>query len=107
MPEQSAMEAAPRVVLLARAGKAADNLADALREAGMALVMVADPASVDEAEIRAQSPQALLVALEPSIEHALDKFDELLADPSLTVIFDEAENRLHAQKAVMRWCLGV
>ena len=23
-----------------------------------------------------------------------------------SVIFDEAENRLHAQKAVMRWCLG-
>jgi ornithine carbamoyltransferase len=24
-----------------------------------------------------------------------------------SAIFDEAENRLHAQKAVMRWCLGV
>jgi ornithine carbamoyltransferase len=24
-----------------------------------------------------------------------------------SVIFDEAENRLHAQKAVMRWCLGL
>ncbi|MEM6387409.1 MAG: ornithine carbamoyltransferase [Pseudomonadota bacterium] len=24
-----------------------------------------------------------------------------------SVIFDEAENRLHAQKAIMRWCLGV
>lgn len=95
MPEQSAREAAPRVVLLARAGKAADNLAAALREAGMALAMVADPADVDEAEIRAQSPQALLVALEPSIEHALDKFDELLADPSLTVIFDEADLAAH------------
>ncbi|MDG1084972.1 MAG: hypothetical protein P8P35_12840, partial [Planktotalea sp.] len=23
-----------------------------------------------------------------------------------SVIFDEAENRLHAQKAIMRWCLG-
>jgi ornithine carbamoyltransferase len=22
-----------------------------------------------------------------------------------SVVFDEAENRLHAQKAVMRWCL--
>lgn len=95
MPEQSAKEAAPRVVLLARAGKAADNLAGALREAGMTLVMVADPAGVDEAEIRSHSPQALLVALEPSIEHALDKLDELLADPSLTVIFDEADLAAH------------
>jgi len=24
-----------------------------------------------------------------------------------SVVFDEAENRLHAQKAIMRWCLGV
>jgi ornithine carbamoyltransferase len=23
-----------------------------------------------------------------------------------SVIFDEAENRLHAQKAILRWCLG-
>ncbi|NVO24166.1 ornithine carbamoyltransferase [Donghicola sp. C2-DW-16] len=28
-------------------------------------------------------------------------------DGPQSVIFDEAENRLHAQKAVMRWCLGV
>ena len=27
-------------------------------------------------------------------------------DGPQSVIFDEAENRLHAQKAVMRWCLG-
>ncbi len=30
---------------------------------------------------------------------------EVLDGPQ-SVIFDEAENRLHAQKAVMRWCLG-
>jgi ornithine carbamoyltransferase len=24
-----------------------------------------------------------------------------------SVVFDEAESRLHAQKAVMRWCFGV
>ncbi|TIO45649.1 MAG: ornithine carbamoyltransferase, partial [Mesorhizobium sp.] len=23
-----------------------------------------------------------------------------------SVVFDEAENRLHAQKAVLAWCLG-
>ena len=28
-------------------------------------------------------------------------------DGSHSVIFDEAENRLHAQKAIMRYCLGV
>jgi ornithine carbamoyltransferase len=30
---------------------------------------------------------------------------EVMDGPN-SVIFDEAENRLHAQKAVMRWCLG-
>lgn len=32
---------------------------------------------------------------------------ESVLDGPQSVIFDEAENRLHAQKAVMRWCLGV
>jgi chemosensory pili system protein ChpB (putative protein-glutamate methylesterase) len=91
MPDQTATEAVPRVVLLARAGKAADNLADAVRQAGAELVMTADPAHTDEAALRAQRPQAVLVALEPSIENALDKLDGLLVDPSLTVIFDEAD----------------
>jgi ornithine carbamoyltransferase len=28
-------------------------------------------------------------------------------DGAQSAVFDEAENRLHAQKAVLRWCLGV
>ena len=32
--------------------------------------------------------------------------DEVMDGPQ-SVIWDEAENRLHAQKAVMAWCLGV
>ncbi|MBA67479.1 MAG: ornithine carbamoyltransferase [Rhizobiales bacterium] len=31
--------------------------------------------------------------------------DEVIDGPQ-SVVFDEAENRLHAQKAVLRWCLG-
>ena len=95
MPDQFAKETAPRVVLLARAGKAADNLADALREAGAELVMTADPATTDEAALRAHRPQVVLVALEPSIEHALDRLDALLLDPGLTVIYDEADLAAH------------
>jgi ornithine carbamoyltransferase len=28
-------------------------------------------------------------------------------DGPQSVVFDEAENRLHAQKAVIEWCIGV
>jgi ornithine carbamoyltransferase len=28
-------------------------------------------------------------------------------DGPASVVFDEAENRLHAQKAILRWCLGL
>jgi ornithine carbamoyltransferase len=31
--------------------------------------------------------------------------DEVMDGPQ-SVIFDEAENRLHAQKGILAWCLG-
>lgn len=95
MTEAIANGQAPRVVLLARAGKAAEQLADALRQAGAALLIAVDPANTDEGALRALDPQAVLVALEPSIEPALDKLDGLLSDPALTVIFDEADVAAH------------
>ncbi|ADO43286.1 ornithine carbamoyltransferase [Ketogulonicigenium vulgare] len=39
--------------------------------------------------------------------HREDEVTSSVMDGPHSVIFDEAENRLHAQKAVMRWCLGV
>lgn len=87
--------AAPRVVLLARAGKAADHLAEAVRQAGAELLVAIDPANADEAALRALNPQAVLVALEPSIEPMLDKLEGLLSDPALTVIYDEADVAAH------------
>jgi len=38
--------------------------------------------------------------------HRDDEATSEVMDGPNSVIFDEAENRLHAQKAVMRWCLG-
>ncbi|MFZ2753423.1 MAG: chemotaxis protein CheB [Lysobacteraceae bacterium] len=95
MPDQFSKEAMPRVVLLARAGKAADNIAEALRQAGAELVLAADPSQTDEAALRAHGPQVVLIALEPSIEHTLEKFDALLMDPTLTIIYDEADLAAH------------
>jgi chemosensory pili system protein ChpB (putative protein-glutamate methylesterase) len=95
MAEPAANGVAPRVVLLARTGKAADQLAEALRQAGADLLIAVDPAQTDEAVLRSLSPQAVLVALEPSIEPALDALEGLLSDPALTVIFDEADLAAH------------
>ncbi len=39
--------------------------------------------------------------------HRDDEVTSAVMDGPQSVIWDEAENRLHAQKAVMRWCLGV
>ena len=38
--------------------------------------------------------------------HRDDEATSEVMDGPNSVIFDEAENRLHAQKAIMRWCLG-
>jgi chemosensory pili system protein ChpB (putative protein-glutamate methylesterase) len=82
---------ATRVVLLARDGKARERLGAALDAAGAELALVADPLSADPGEAIAARPQAVLVALEPAVEDALERFDALLSDPSVTVVFEEAE----------------
>ena len=82
---------ARRVLVLARAGAARDRTEAALRLAGAALAAVLDPAIADEAQVRAAAPDAVLVVLDPVAEAALEKFDAVLADPALLVLFDDAE----------------
>ena len=84
-------EAATRVALLARPGTASDRLQAALRDAGADVVLVADPTLTDADSVRAAGVQAIVVALEPSVEDVLERFDGLLDDPAITVIFDEAD----------------
>lgn len=84
-------EQAPRVVLLARPGEACGRLEEALREAGGEVACVIDPTDGGLEQAVAARPQAVLVALDPLVEEALERFDALLSDPAVTVIFDEAE----------------
>jgi ornithine carbamoyltransferase len=39
--------------------------------------------------------------------HRNEEVTNSVMDGPQSVVFDEAENRLHAQKAIMRWCLGL
>lgn len=80
-----------RVALLARAGEARERLRVALHEAGAEIVLEDDPNSVDGESLSGSAPQVVLVALEPAIEDSLSRFDAVLHDPAVAVIFDEAD----------------
>ncbi len=84
-------EAGVRVALLARAGKARDQLRTALDEAGATVVAEGDPLQLDPSEVAAAKPNYYLVSLEPAVETALERFDELLGAPGVEVMFDDAE----------------
>ena len=88
-----AMTAQPgkRVALLARPGPAREQLRAALQEVGAEIVLEDDPNTLDGAALGNASPQVVLVALESAIEDSLSRFDEVLHDPSVVVIFDEVE----------------
>ena len=60
---------------------------------------------VNEALMARAKPDALFMHCLPA--HRNDEATSAVMDGPHSVIFDEAENRLHAQKAIMRWCLGV
>jgi len=58
------------------------------------------------AELMAQAKaEALFMHCLPA--HRGEEVTSEVMDGPASVVFDEAENRLHAQKAIMRWCLGV
>ncbi|MFV0512594.1 MAG: ornithine carbamoyltransferase [Jhaorihella sp.] len=63
------------------------------------------PYQVNEALMAEAGPQALFMHCLPA--HRDEEATGAVMDGPHSVVFDEAENRLHAQKAIMRWCLGV
>jgi ornithine carbamoyltransferase len=62
------------------------------------------PYQVNDALMEAAKPDALFMHCLPA--HRGEEVTNSVMDGPSSVIFDEAENRLHAQKAVMHWCLG-
>ena len=61
------------------------------------------PYQVNDALMAEAKPDALFMHCLPA--HREEEVTSSVMDGPHSVIFDEAENRLHAQKAIMRWCL--
>ncbi len=62
------------------------------------------PYQVNDDLMKLANEDALFMHCLPA--HREEEVTNSVMDGPQSVIFDEAENRLHAQKAVMRWCLG-
>ncbi len=63
------------------------------------------PYQVNDALMAVAKPDALFMHCLPA--HREEEVTSAVMDGPNSVVFEEAENRLHAQKAVMRWCLGL
>lgn len=85
------MADAVRFALLARPGPVRDQIRKALTEFGAELVAEGDPAELDPAEVGRLKPNLVLVSLEPAIEPSLERFDALLSDDSVEVMYDDAD----------------
>lgn len=62
------------------------------------------PYQVNSGLMALAKPHAIFMHCMP-IHQGEEVTDEVLKSPAC-VIYDEAENRLHAQKAILAWCLG-
>ncbi len=62
------------------------------------------PYQVNAKLMRAAADKAIFMHCLPA--HRGEEVTDEVMDGSQSVVFDEAENRLHAQKGILAWCLG-
>lgn len=65
---------------------------------------ILQPFAVTEELMEMAHPGAKFLHCLPA--HRGEEVDSDVIDGPQSLVFDEAENRLHAQKAILRWCLG-
>jgi ornithine carbamoyltransferase len=63
------------------------------------------PYQVNAALLRSAAPDAIVMHCLPA--HRGEEITDEVMDGPQSVVFDEAENRLHAQKGVLLWALGL
>lgn len=63
------------------------------------------PFQVNEQLMARARPDALFLHCLPA--HVGEEVSEAVFEGPQSVVFDEAENRIHAQKSVLLWCLGL
>ena len=86
------MQAEPRrVALLARPGVARERLRALLDGAGMTCVLDADPTTSGVGALVDANPDVVLVALDAATEDILERFDSVMGNAAVDVIFEEAE----------------
>jgi ornithine carbamoyltransferase len=69
-----------------------------------ARVAAFEPFQVDEATMGLAADDAVFLHCLPA--HRGEEVTDAVIDGPQSLIFDEAENRIHAQKAVLAWCFG-
>ncbi len=62
------------------------------------------PFQVNKVLMDAAAEHAIFLHCLPA--HRGEEVTSEVIDSHRSVVFDEAENRIHAQKAVLEWCLG-
>lgn len=66
---------------------------------------IIQPYQVNRQLMKQANPHALFMHCLPA--HRGEEVTDEVMDGPQSVVFDEAENRLHAQKSVLAWCLGL
>jgi len=77
------------------------SMGDQDRDAKMAAL---EPFQVDQPLVRLASRDSVFLHCLPA--HRGEEVTAEVIDGPQSVIWDEAENRIHAQKAVLAWCFG-